>query len=457
MDDGVGGEAGREQDGEAGAGLQCGVGEAAAVHPRHDDVGEEKVDARVGGNDGERGVAVGGLERGVAQRLERGQAGFAHRGFVLDDEHGLAIERARELAALGLAGDLARLRGARGAGQVELDRGAFALFGIEREMAARLLEEAEDLAEAEAGALADLLGGEEGIDGLDLDLLAHAAAGVGDGDEDELALGRVLMFLGIGAVEVAVDRLDGEASAVGHGVARVDREVGDGVFELRGVDRHGPQPAREDGFQLDMVAERAAQQLGHFADEAVAVDRFGQQRLAAREGEEALGEFGGLVGAEHGAGERLVALVGIRAALRHVDIAGDDREHVVEVVRDAARELSDRLHLLHVTNLRLGLGTGARLGDELGVGGLQVAGAGLDLPLHPEPPTPLLEDQQRDQQRDGKAEEEGGDGGGQRAGRVEALGGADANDEPVAADVERAADATRERCDVEILEEQRLG
>ena len=38
----------------------------------------------------------------------------------------------------------------------------------------------------------------------------------------------------------------------------------------------------------------------------------------------------------------------LEAALQHLDIADDDRQQIVEVVRQAARELADRLHLLRL-------------------------------------------------------------------------------------------------------------
>src|SRR3954451_23408487 len=44
----------------------------------------------------------------------------------------------------------------------------------------------------------------------------------------------------------------------------------------------------------------------------------------------------------------------------NADAAGDDGEDVVEVVGDAAGELTDRLHLLRLAELRLG---GALLGE----------------------------------------------------------------------------------------------
>ena len=44
----------------------------------------------------------------------------------------------------------------------------------------------------------------------------------------------------------------------------------------------------------------------------------------------------------------------VEAAQRKVDAADDDRQHVVEIVGDAAGQLADRLHLLDLAELRLG-------------------------------------------------------------------------------------------------------
>ena len=41
------------------------------------------------------------------------------------------------------------------------------------------------------------------------------------------------------------------------------------------------------------------------------------------------------------------------ASLRQPDTADDDGQHVVEVMRDAAGEMADRFHLLHLPNLQL--------------------------------------------------------------------------------------------------------
>ena len=60
-------------------------------------------------------------------------------------------------------------------------------LALDPDLAARLVREAEDLAEAEAGALADRLGREEGLERALEHLGGHAAAGVGDADPDIIA------------------------------------------------------------------------------------------------------------------------------------------------------------------------------------------------------------------------------------------------------------------------------
>ena len=58
-----------------------------------------------------------------------------------------------------------------------------ALLAVDLDVAVRLLDEAVDHAEAEAGALADFLGGEERLDDLVEQMRRDAAAGIADGDQ----------------------------------------------------------------------------------------------------------------------------------------------------------------------------------------------------------------------------------------------------------------------------------
>src|ERR1044072_5829764 len=71
--------------------------------------------------------------------------------------------------------------------QPELLLRPFADLAVDMEGAAGLAGEAVDHGEAEAGALADLLGGEEGLGHLLQYLGRDAAAGIGDGEHDIIA------------------------------------------------------------------------------------------------------------------------------------------------------------------------------------------------------------------------------------------------------------------------------
>ncbi len=91
-------------------------------------------------------------------------------------------------------------------------------------------------------------------------------------------------------------------------------------------------------------------------DQRVDLDLLRLQRLAAGEGEQALGEVGTLEGGV----ERLLAElahVGIVLAAhdQHVEAADDDGEQVVEVVGHAAGKVADGLHLLRLAELGLDL------------------------------------------------------------------------------------------------------
>src|SRR3954451_20098808 len=75
-------------------------------------------------------------------------------------------------------------RGLGRARQIERDGRALADFGLDADIAAGLAGEAENLAEAEPGALADGLGGEEGFENAVHDFAGHAVARIADADAD---------------------------------------------------------------------------------------------------------------------------------------------------------------------------------------------------------------------------------------------------------------------------------
>ena len=108
--------------------------------------------------------------------------------------------------------------------------------------------------------------------------------------------------------------------------------------------------------ELDLLAEQALQQQREVGEHVAELEHLRAQRLAAREGEELPHQARGAVGV-------LLDLHDVREGRVGRPVVGeqevgeaDDRlQHVVEVVRDAAGELADRLHLLGLRELRLEL------------------------------------------------------------------------------------------------------
>src|SRR4051794_7009398 len=110
---------------------------------------------------------------------------MAHAIVVLDDEEPLAVasHRRRVVARDPLLG----AAGLRRPWEQQPHRRPLSRRAVDLDAAARLLREAIDHAETEAGALAALLGGEERLEHLVADLRRHAGPSVGDGYDDEVA------------------------------------------------------------------------------------------------------------------------------------------------------------------------------------------------------------------------------------------------------------------------------
>ena len=97
------------------------------------------------------------------------------------------------------------------------------------------------------------------------------------------------------------------------------------------------------------------EQVRHVLHQPVDVDRLHLERMLAREGEQALHQRRGALGGLAGIGEPAAhALLAVEAAQREIEIADDRGEQIVEVVRDAAGEAADRLHLLRLPQCFLG-------------------------------------------------------------------------------------------------------
>ena len=322
-----------------------------AVHAGHDHVGDQQIDPLAGGAGDAQGVLgrMGG-EHVVAQRFEDA-LGRAQDDFLVFDQQDGFVRARRRIGRRRDGGGRCVFRQIL-PGQEDLERAALARLAFHADVAAVLLGGAVDGGQAEAGALADGLGGEEGLENVRDDFRLHAAAVVAHGQHG-VAAGR--QFAGGRAGGDAFRAgFQGDAPGRADGVARIDAEVGHGLVELAGIDLHvADVPA---GFpdQLDVLADQAAQHAEHAGDGFVEVEHLRRGRLLAREGLQLARERGRAGGGFLDFLEvRVQRLVGGHLLDGDFDVAENGLEHVVEIVRDAAGEAAEGFQFLGVRQLRL--------------------------------------------------------------------------------------------------------
>ncbi len=128
-------------------------------------------------------------------------------------------------------------------------------------------------------------------------------------------------------------------------------------MELVAIDRDRRGRPVDAGLHLDALAHGSIQEVGHADDELGQVDQLGLEWLATRECEQLGGQNGGIFGGlDDRLGEALAAVVGEVVAAEDIRRALDHGKEVVEVVRNSAGQLAERLHLLTLTQLLFGLG-----------------------------------------------------------------------------------------------------
>ena len=209
--------------------------------------------------------------------------------------------------------------------------------------------------QAEPGALADGLGGEERIEDARLRVGVHARAAVRDVQRGEAATaadGWCVRRAG-----VHVDDLEPHlqiAAGGPDGVRRVGGEVQDDLMDLRGVGLDVRVLAAQLFADLDPRRHGRAHQLERLADDRAQRHHVAVLLARAAELQDAAHQIGGaLAGQRDGVEQRARWMVRVELAHRERAVAGDRLQHVVEVVRDAAGERAERLELLRA-QLRLG-------------------------------------------------------------------------------------------------------
>src|SRR5262245_38598515 len=119
--------------------------------------------------------------------------------------------------------------------QIDTEAAAFAYRTVHPNVAATLLHGAIDHGEAKACAFAEFFGGEKRFENMRLGFFIHAEASVGNGKHDVTAGDGAEVALRVRIIEFDVRGLERNSAAVGHGIARVDNEIEDDLFDLSGV------------------------------------------------------------------------------------------------------------------------------------------------------------------------------------------------------------------------------
>ena len=145
--------------------------------------------------------------------------------------------------------------------------------------------------------------------------------------------------------------------ALRHGVARVDHQIQHRGLELMTVDVRLGQVGLQEHLDLDVFAQRTAQQPLQTVHELIEVDGPGLEGLLAGKGQQALRQVRRLLGCNQDVMQQLGA-AGIGLALALLEDLGAAQNHgqqVVEVMGNAAGKLAYRLELLRLAQLLLGL------------------------------------------------------------------------------------------------------
>src|SRR6202022_391882 len=138
-----------------------------------------------------------------------------------------------------------------------------------------------------------------------------------------------------------------------HRISRVDDEVHQHLFELPWIRVDCLNGGVEGYLELDIFSDEAAEHLLEAADDVVNVHHSWLHHLLPAEREQLSSETGGTIRSRRNLLHVLTVLTRTEPLYEHCAVAHDHREEVIEVVSDAARELSDGLHFGCLTNLRL--------------------------------------------------------------------------------------------------------
>ena len=214
------------------------------------------------------------------------------------------------------------------------------------------MHDAVDRGEAESGSPTGRFGRKKRLEDFGLGGRVDAGSRVVDAQPDIGASCAGVMSGSPYLVWKHLTGIDGQGAAMRHRVASVDGQVEQHLFELHGV---GLDPSRT-GVELehdrDVFADQALEQCHKIADHAMQIQRDRVQHLLAAEGQQLAGQrraaFAGALNFLHEVpGRRILA----QFLKKDCAIAENDGHDVVEVVRHAASQSTDRFHFLRLPQL----------------------------------------------------------------------------------------------------------
>ncbi len=345
--DGVVGISRHEQHARVRALSDHSVGQLASPEEGHDDVGDQQMDFTVeGGADVQSFDAVGGLQHLVAARFQSSPGEQPHALFVLDQQDGFgsAPDFSQRLLRLRRAGS--RL----GSRQVDSCGGACTQGTLHVDETGALFDNSVHRGQAQPGALVLRFGRKKRLEHPNSRGLVHANPRVGDREHHILSGLHPGMFSQRIGVEQDIGGANGQSASGGHGVAAIDHQVHDGLFELTGVRLDGGQLRVERCRQIDVFADQPTDHLFEIADQAVQVQLDRGQDLLAAEGQQLPRQIAGALARPVDIHEDRILGVGIEPDFTQAE---DNREQIVEVVGDAAGQLPYGVHLLRLQQLSL--------------------------------------------------------------------------------------------------------
>ena len=232
-------------------------------------------------------------------------------------------------------------------GQKHGERGADIDRALDLNPAFVLTDDAIHGGQTEAGALTDILGGEKRLIYMREDRGVHAPAVVGDGKTEEVSAAGIGMPAPVVFGERDSSQANADGARAGDRIAGVDDEIHDNLLEIGGIGENARQIFGAVTLKLDVLGQKAREHVAQVGQRDAEIQRLGAGNLTPAEDKQLPRQGrGALAGGEH-LRETGTVLLGQRCIVQgETGVTEDDREEVVEIVRDAGGEFADGLHFL---------------------------------------------------------------------------------------------------------------